>query len=124
MQYQEFIQRARELDFIEDDTTADAAVKAVLGIMATTLDQTHAQRVAQALPEPLSLWRLRGHQQREHTIPLNEAIDVVAGQFRFSHEESDQLFHEIIACTREALPEEIVLEAQQNLPEDWRELLH
>src|SRR5436309_1356740 len=63
MDYQQFIQETRKLDFIPDEETADAAVKAALGVLASRLDEEHARKFTAKLPEPLTYERLRGHQQ-------------------------------------------------------------
>ncbi len=53
MRYPSFIQHARGPDFINDDQTADAAIKAVLGIMATTLDPIQAEKLALESRQPV-----------------------------------------------------------------------
>jgi hypothetical protein len=52
-----------KLDFISDEPMGDAVVKAVMGILASSLEQGLAHALAESLPEPLTYERLRGHRQ-------------------------------------------------------------
>jgi uncharacterized protein (DUF2267 family) len=42
MEYQRFIDETHGFDFIQDPDTADAAVKAVLGVLASRLPEAQA----------------------------------------------------------------------------------
>ncbi len=81
MEYREFIETMRELDFIPDDRTADALVKAVLGILASVLTHSMAQNLASVLPAPLDYDRLRGHQEKPLAIDSQRYVENIAAQF-------------------------------------------
>ncbi|MDZ4723048.1 MAG: hypothetical protein SGI97_03975 [candidate division Zixibacteria bacterium] len=61
MEYQNFTQKVRQLGYIQDDRTADAAVKTVLGLLTTYVQEPQARNLTEKLPSELSFERLRGH---------------------------------------------------------------
>ena len=101
MEYREFIEAVRRLDFIADDQTADALVKAVLGILASGLTHSMAQNLASALPEPLDYERLRGHQDRPLAIDSERYLKNIAVQFGLQEDQARRAVVVILEKARE-----------------------
>jgi len=116
MDYQKLLGIVESLDFIPDESTANAAIKAVLGIMLSSMRQEDAQRVAHAFPEPLTLERLRGHQIRPIRISPDYYITELALQFRFTHEQAAQLASTILHEVKSLIPEDVRIDWESHLP--------
>ena len=123
MEYEHFIDKVEQLSFIQDRETADAAVKAVLGILASRLTEDEAQKLTSRLPGPLSLERLRGHQVRTEKISVDEYIVEVAQQFKLSGEDAQKLIMTVLHQAKEALGGETTSELEHVLPADWKETI-
>lgn len=123
MEYEKFIQAAQSLPFIQDQTTADAAVKAVLGILASKLHEPEARDFTADLPEPLSYDRLHSHQARRLPISVAEFVEVISHQFQLDPEQSRQLIITTLEVTKSALEEETIQEVVRDLPAGWSQLI-
>lgn len=123
MDYQEIIRRVKELDFIGDEETADAAVKAVLGILASRLDEVQARRLTESLPEPLTLERLRGHQKRIEEISVAQYIAEIGTQFKISTDQANTLINTVLHIAKEATGDGVLVEIENRLPSDWAETI-
>ncbi len=91
MDYDKLLEAVKELDFIPDPETADAAVKAVLGILASAMNEDLEREFTESLPELLTYDRLRGHQARPLEIDVERYIDGLAAQFCLPEEQARQL---------------------------------
>lgn len=120
MDYQEFVKDVSALGFIEDEVTADAAVKAVLGIMASSLDEKDAGKITEALPEPLNLSKLRGQQIKTKPVDFNDCVAEIAQQFNVDEEQARELADTVLRTTRAALGSKKLGEVEDILPESWR----
>lgn len=123
MQYQTLLDQVKNLSFIENDEHADAAIKATLGILASKLDERHAQELAQPLPEPLTVEKLRSHQVRKLPLSADEYIAEIAAQFHIDRHQAESLVTKVIALTKDMLGDDGVHRIEEGLPEDWVELL-
>ena len=123
MQYEQFKQSVRDLDFIGDEQTADAAVKAVLGVLVSRLDEDEAQRVTDHLPEPLTIDTLRGHQATPTTTPAPDYFNVIADQFHIDTNQASDVIARILRLTHDSLPDDERRRMIEHLPEDWRALV-
>ncbi len=101
MDYDKLLEAVKELDFIPDPETADAAVKAVLGILASAMNEDLDREFTESLPEPLTYDRLRGHQARPLEIDVERYIDGLAAQFCLPEEQARQLIIKTLALARE-----------------------
>lgn len=101
MSYEKLLEAVQELDFIPDPKTADAAVKAVLGILASAMEENLAREFTESLPGPLTYDRLRGHQARPLKIDADRYIGELVAQFRLSEEQARQLITKTLALARE-----------------------
>jgi len=120
MDYREFIQDIKALEFIEDEDTADAAIKAVLGILSSSLEEEDARRITGVLPAPLDIVKLRGHQVRPTNVSYDECLTEVAQQFNMDNEHARLLTDAVLRSTRAALGGEKLAEVEDILPESWR----
>ncbi len=120
MDYQEFVKDVKALGFVEDEATAGAAVKAVLGIMASSLDEEDAGKITEALPEPLNLSKLRGQQVRAKPVDFNYCVAEIAQQFKLDEEQARELADTVLRTTRAALGSKKLGEVEDILPESWR----
>ncbi|MEW5895880.1 MAG: DUF2267 domain-containing protein [Candidatus Omnitrophota bacterium] len=119
MDYQTFIDEVRETDYVKDEETADAAIKAVLGILASEVDEETAHRMTDQLPEPLTYDRLRGRQQDVMGISFDENVAEFSDQFNLREDDSVQLIRKIYHVSKEALDPGIVWEITESLPPEW-----
>jgi uncharacterized protein (DUF2267 family) len=103
MEYREYIDAVRALDFIPDDRTADAAVKAVLGILASSLSHSMAQNLASVLPEPLDYERLRSHQAKPLALTPERFITNIVAQFELQEEEARRLVTAVLELAGNAV---------------------
>ena len=88
MDYSTFLDKIQSLDFIEDRETADAAMKAVLGIYMSSIDEDRARKLAENLPEPLTLENLRGQQRTKTQVTPEQYLQ---DQFSISRAQTREL---------------------------------
>jgi uncharacterized protein (DUF2267 family) len=103
MEYRKFIDAVQKLGFIQDEQTADAAVKAVLGILASSVNHSMAQNLASVLPEPLDYERLRGHQARPVAITPERYIKDMVAQFGWREDEARAAIVAVLDKARDAV---------------------
>ncbi|RJP23244.1 MAG: DUF2267 domain-containing protein [Candidatus Abyssobacteria bacterium SURF_5] len=120
MEYDRFIEEVKNLEFIPNRDTADAAVKAVLGILASRLEEAEAQKLVEKLPGPLTLERLRGHQVRPEKISVEEYIIEIAQQFRIAGDQAETLIKTVLHLAKDLLGDETMSELEHALPSDWK----
>lgn len=123
MRYEDFIDKVMGLGFADSRETADAMVKAVLGILASDLDEAHARKLTEKLPPPLTLEKLRGHQIRELNVSLNEYIAELSVQFNISNDQARELAHTVFHQLKEATGDEFINEMAGHLKPDLVEAL-
>lgn len=119
MEYQRFLDEIKMLDFIRDQDQADAAVKAVLGILASRLPEAQARIMAEKLPGPLSLERLRGMQQDVTNISFEMYVIDLMRQFSLDRDQVHQLISRVLPLARETMGGEIYESLLAHLPPDW-----
>lgn len=123
MNYQEFIQPVQRLAFITSPERADAATKAVLGILASRIEEDTARKLTERLPEPLTLDTLRSHQERPNDTSAEDYVATVATHFSIDEDQASQLIDTVLDCARQSMGEDRTHEIQSALPADWRRLM-
>lgn len=123
MEYQKFLSDVENLGYFDDLETADAAVKAVLGILASSMEEEQAKRLIERLPEPLSYERLRGHQARPIDITLEEYISEIGAEFNLNDDNARELVDTVFHTTKEAVGEDAITELELDMPSDVAEEL-
>ena len=119
MRYEIMLNRVlRELNFVPDREMADAAIKAVWGILISSLDEELAKRVSHELPEPLTLERLRGHQQRPAAPSCEELIEEIRVHFSLTHEQADELVRTVIKTGEQMLGNRVFNDLRSSAPKD------
>ncbi|MGM0427998.1 MAG: DUF2267 domain-containing protein [Thermodesulfobacteriota bacterium] len=119
MDYQEFIEDIQSLSFIEDEETADAAIKAVLGIMSSSVEEDIARRMTVALPEPLNIRKLRGHQDPVVPVTFEQCVTQIVEQFQLEEANARRLTNAVLRSTRAALGGEKLGQIEALFPETW-----
>jgi hypothetical protein len=119
VEYNQFLDRARTLDFVKDP---DAAVKAVYGILASRLEENDARHFTERVPEPLTIERLRGQQADPTRISVDGALTSLAEQLQISRAQAGRLMMSLTRFARESVGREVFEQAAKNLPENWAEL--
>ena len=123
MDYQEFIDDIKVLDFIKDDNTADAAIKAVLGIMTGNIKEEDAKFITGALPEPLQLPKLKEYQKNRNPVTFSQCILRLAQEFDMNESRARILADTVLRSTRAALGGERLGQVEEILPESWRDAI-
>ncbi|MBE0480354.1 MAG: DUF2267 domain-containing protein [Dehalococcoidia bacterium] len=103
MRYERFIEDVKGLEFIADDATADSAVKAVLGILASSIEESRARKLTESLPDPLTFDKLRGRQRRIIMTPPDVYVTEIADQFNISREQAHRLIERVLETAKEAV---------------------
>jgi uncharacterized protein (DUF2267 family) len=123
MDYDEIIRRVRRLDFIKNDETANAAVKAVHGILVSRLSEEQTRQFAEKFPEHLSLETLEGDPKRMETISVTEYTARICAQFKISVYQARTLMRTVLYFTKEAAGDNVMLDFKKSLPVDWADAI-
>ncbi|MFA5517361.1 MAG: DUF2267 domain-containing protein [Desulfuromonadales bacterium] len=123
LDFSQFVNAASGLSFIQDKELAEAAVKAVIGILASRLEEPEAQRLVATLPDPLSLENLRGHQAKVTDLSVDNYYGSLASQFDITAEQAQVLAVTILRLVKEALDTDGMRQIERSLPEDWTALI-
>ena len=123
MEYSDFIEDVMSLGFIPDNFTADAAVKAVLGVLASKMKEEEARKLTSDLPHPLTLEKLRGHQKKITPITVDQYIDEISDEFLLNREEARELVDTVLHTAKNTVEEETISEIEKKLPPDWADVL-
>lgn len=120
MEYNQLTQAVKKFNFIgNDEQQADAAVKATMGIIASRMTEEDAREFANSLPEPLSLEKLRSHQDYQNQVSPQEHFQVIATQFNINEEEAQRMVKDVLHTAKEGISEEQFNTWKQKLPADW-----
>lgn len=112
-----------DLDFIDSSNAADAAVKTVLGLLTTTLDESAARELTRELPDSLGYDRLRGHQRRPCHVSAKDCVEQIAMQFELAESRANDLIRCVVSAASRSLVSEAHCRIEQRLPGDWKALL-
>jgi uncharacterized protein (DUF2267 family) len=123
MHYDEIIRRVRRLDFIRNDQRANAAVKAVLGILAGSLSDEQARKLAEKFPEHLGLNSFGSDGGRMQAISVAEYTANICAQFKISVHQARMLVRNVLYFTKEASGADDFPDIKKNLPNDWAEAI-
>jgi uncharacterized protein (DUF2267 family) len=123
MEYREFLARVRDLEFIEDEETADQVVKSVLSIFAGRMAEPEARKLTGELPKQLSYEKLRGAYRETPDINAEDYVRELGDQFNLRDAESRRAIRTVFEATKESLGKETLDELEKNVPEDWAFML-
>lgn len=114
-----FIRPLKNLDFIPDETTADAMARAVLGMLCSAVSEKNAGRLIRHLPNPLTVESLRGARTGSDPASHGQCVAEIARKFHIPEEHAVQLTRTVLLSTKCAVGEIILMEAAESLGEDW-----
>lgn len=120
MQIQEYYtDMIQSLDYINDDQTAKETVKAVTGIIASSVDEQTARDFTAALPKELDYDTLRGHQEYTNMDTPEDCIGVLKDQFGWHDEQALTAMWKVTNIIAQNAPGEIS-ELLMRLPSEWQ----
>lgn len=108
MEYNKLIDSINNLEFVDNKEKADAAIKATLGKVVSTMDEEAAKKFTSFLPEPLTYERLRSHQANILKIGEEELIQEISAEFNFNRPDAERLVKTVFKTTKENLSGEQV----------------
>lgn len=121
--YQEFLDEVRALQLFDNEWHRDAAIKAVLGMVASRMQLTQARKMTELLPEPLTLEKLRSHQNTPTPLSIAEYVRSVGQQFKLTDEQARQLINTVWQLAKDSMGADNFVELSKNLPGDWAEAM-
>lgn len=123
MDYQRFLDGVKKLQFIRTEDAADGAIKAVLDILASSMNQEQAEKFISRLPEPLNIKILRSHQARPLDITIEEFFDEIGAEFKLNPDQAKKLVDTVFRLTKDAVGEETITEVEFDMPAEVAEEL-
>jgi uncharacterized protein (DUF2267 family) len=123
MQITELRLKVQSLSFIPDTQTADSLIKAVLGHLASRMNERQARELTRGLPASLSYATLRGRQLGEANISTAQFREDIRRQFGLDDDQTAQAIGIITHVLKEEFPEQTIRQWEDRLPEDWALLL-
>lgn len=114
--YRDIIQ---SLDYINDDKTAEETVKAVAGVIASSVDEKTARDFTAALPKELDYDTLRGNQKYENDDTPEDCIEILKDQFGWHDEQALTAIWKVTNIISQNAPGEIS-ELMVKLPSEWQ----
>jgi uncharacterized protein (DUF2267 family) len=123
MEYKKIIANVRKLEFMPDESTADAMVKAVLGHLARQMEERSARAFARDLPEQINYNVLLGHQTHPFSISLERVARNLKHQFRITSEQATSLITSVLRQAKTGVPNGRVHCWAEGLPHEWVELI-
>lgn len=119
MEYKDLLQRVSRIDFIGDETRADSAIKAVLGMLTSRMPEKAARSFTAALPPELSFERLHRHQTSVTQLSLSQYYTELTMALKLRESEVPILVRTILRLLKQQLPEEAILPLKLALPPQW-----
>jgi hypothetical protein len=123
MDNHEMTRRVRKLDFIRNDQTADAAVKAVLGILASRLNDEQAHKLAEKFPEHIVLNRFGSDDRSMQPVSVSEYTAGISAQYKISVHQARTLVRNVLYFAKVASGDSFILDIKKGLPIDWAEAI-
>lgn len=116
-----YLEAAQIPSFIDTETMARNAVKAVLGILVSKLSEGEARNFTKTLPEYLNYEKLRGHQENPTPATPSDCVNIVAQTLDITKEQAQELMLKIISVAKREAPDEAQSAAAQ-LSSEWLEV--
>ncbi len=123
MDYRSFVEGVKKLQFIRTEEKAEEAIKAVLGILASSMGAEQAEKLFSRLPEPLTMENLRSRQARPLDITIEEFFDEVGAEFNLAPDQSKKLVDTVFRLAKYAVGEDTITEVESDMPPDVAEEL-
>lgn len=123
MDYRSFLEGVKKLQFIRTEEKADAAIKAVLGILASSMGSEQAEKFFSRLPEPLATEALKSPLAAPLDITIEEFFDEVGSEFNLTPDQSKKLVDTVFRLAKYAVGEQTITEVESDMPADVAEEL-
>lgn len=121
--YEQFVDTAWNMGFFDDIEEAESAVKMVLGIAASRLQEKPARALTDELPDPLTYEKLRSHQATPTEISAAQYVEDVAREFGVSDQDAREIIQTIWSQALNSMSDDKVGQIVRGFPSDWRALL-
>lgn len=109
----------QSLDYINDDKTAEETVKAVTGIITSSLNEQEAREFTATLPKELDYDTLRGNQVYRNADTPDDCIEVLKDQFGWHDEQALMAMWKVTNIIAQNAPGEIS-DLLVQLPSEWQ----
>lgn len=119
MNYNDLVQSVNNLDFVRDEQMADAIIKATLGIVASNMSEADAREFTRPLPEPLTVDKLRSHQENPNNVSPDEHIQQICNQFGLDERQAEEVVQNVFSLTKRNLPENQAGDWLNRLDNEW-----
>jgi len=119
MNYEAYLGSTANLEFIPDEKTADAVIKAALGMVASRLPERAAVEFAAAMPYPLDYAKLRGHQAGQDEFSVSQYLGVLEREFDLGADDARTAAATVIELAKRDLGPRLAQQVQRQLPPDW-----
>ncbi len=123
MSYEEMLERVKMLEYIGNEKKADAAIKAIWGIIASSVKKPVAAEITSELPEPLTEEKLRRHQARKLKINSENFINEISRKFKILPKQAKELVEVVLHLGEQSLQEQSRAKLKESVPEDVAVLL-
>lgn len=125
MDYRRYMDQVMELPFINDEKAADSAIKTVLGVLASKIDENWARELTNTLPQELDFVTLRGQQQALVQLSIDDFLSSVAAQMHLDWQQARDLVGRVFHCVKENEEgADILGEIEIKLPPDWAAIVN
>ena len=114
--YKDIIQ---SLNYINDDETAERTMKAVAGVISSSVDEQTAKEFTAALPKELDYNTLRGSQEYVNSDTPDDCIQILKDKFDWHDEQALTAIWKVTNIISQSAPGEIS-ELMTKLPSEWQ----
>lgn len=121
MDYRRLMDTMNQSGVFADQERADAAVKAVIGILASRMSEHDARELSSRLPEPLTYDKIRHRQGWQLGISFDQYRYEIAGQFHINTDQAQRVIGSVFHLLKEEIPGDTLHKWEQHLPVDWAE---
>lgn len=118
MEYNQLLSSVKQLNFIENEQMADAAIKATFGILVSSIPENSARELTRSLPDPLTFEKLRSHQESTNDVSPRDHIQQIATQFNLPENQAEELVSRVFSAARSGSSEQ-QSNWEQKLPGEW-----
>ncbi|HHP7236506.1 MAG TPA: DUF2267 domain-containing protein [Desulfobacterales bacterium] len=117
--YRFFIRPLRSLEFVADESAADAYAHAVLKFLSCAASEKNARKLVRYLPDPLTIEILRDTETASTSVSHAECVTEISRQFRMSEQNASIVTQTVIRSVKSAVGGIILMEVAESLAEDW-----
>jgi uncharacterized protein (DUF2267 family) len=94
-------------------------IKAILGILASRMEEEPARKLTDKLPEPLTLQKLRSHQSNVTPLSAENYTVEIREQFKITLDQARTLVNTVLHIAKDDVGQDVFDEIEKYLPTDW-----